>query len=201
MINVVNEFNMDDAASTIDRIPDLRTMTTDELRAVLSKLGLSFPLNFDGSFNRSAAISSIVNWRQEQGKEDLPTRKCRVTFHKSGNPSSGSYVFASINGRNFQAPFGKEVVVPEYMLKECIDRAQTTEYTFVKNMQGQTEVVESHTPLYPFTLLGYVEEAPKVAAIDVNAVIEEVLEDYTRQPIAVTLPTPKKRGRPRKDAN
>ena len=203
MINVANEFSMDNVVATIDRIPDLRTMTTDELRTVLNKLGLSYPTNFDGTFNRAAAISAIINWKQEQGKDSAPTRKCRVIFHRSGNPSSGSSVFASINGRNFQAPDGVEVCVPEYMIRECIDRAQVTEYTYAQDVNGKSRVVESHIPLYPYTLLGYVEdpvEEAKPTVASVNAAIEETLNEASRPTFEVVLPTPKKRGRPRKDA-
>jgi hypothetical protein len=75
------------------------------------------------------------------------------------NPSAGPYVFASLNEKTFQAPYEKEVVLPEYVLRECIDRAVTTNIVYEEDEFGRTKTKEQKTPLYPYTLVGYVEDS------------------------------------------
>lgn len=170
----------------------LTAATNDELRNYLFERRLHVPTNDDGQLLRGHAISMLHDWRQQYEAVDTG-RKCRVIFHASSNPSSGPYVFASINTKNFQAPYGKEVVVPEYMLRECIDRAVSTEYHSVKDELGRQYVKEVLVPVYPYTMLGYVEEEKQeepqapvdpVTLVEVPEISEEIMK--------------KRRGRPRK---
>lgn len=131
--------------------------TDVELRDALFQRGLAIPTTDDGKLIRKHALQMLHDWEQ-QFELATPKRKCRVIFHQSGNPSSGPYVFASINEKNFQAPFNKEVVVPEYMLRECIDRAQIVSYREERDEYNRPQVVEVRTPIYPYTFLGYVED-------------------------------------------
>ena len=133
-----------------------------ELRDQLFDRGLAVPLTEDNKLIRKQAVTLLQNWAQEH-ENDVKSRKCKVIFHQSGNPSSGPYVFASINDKNFQAPYNKEVIVPEYMLRECIDRAQIVSYRQERDEHNRNQLVEVRTPLYPYTFLGYVDEDELVA--------------------------------------
>lgn len=143
------------------------------LRDQLFQRGIKIPESDEGKLIRKHALQLLRNW--EQNYADMaPKRKCRVIFHTSSNPSSGPYVFASVNNKNFQAPYGKEVVIPEYMLRECIDRAQTITYITVKDEYNRDRIEEQRSPLYPYTFLGYVydELDDATACSDADAAAE-----------------------------
>ena len=142
-----------------------------------------------------------MDWRQEHAGVDPTTRKCRVIFHTSSNPSAGPYVFASVNNKNFQAPYGKEVVVPEYMLRECIDRAYTTSYQSKSDEFGRQSTVEVKIPTYPYTFLGYVEEQPD-GTEEVVPTPEQVTKMTEDSLNSIQIPEIVKRrpGRPRKNS-
>ena len=131
--------------------------TNDYLRDELFKRKLFIPTDDEGKLIRAHAITLLQEWETEHPYDKKP-RKCRVIFHHSMNPSAGPYVFASINEKNFQAPYEKEVIIPEYMLRECIDRAVTKSIVYEEDEFGRTQTVEHKTPVYPYTMLGYVEE-------------------------------------------
>nr|DAS94425.1 MAG TPA: hypothetical protein [Caudoviricetes sp.] len=146
------------AATTSKKLKKINYSGTDlELRDALFQRGLAIPLTEENQLIRAHALQMLRDWEQ-QHENEAPARKCRVIFHQSGNPSSGPYVYASINEKNFQAPFNKEVVIPEYMLRECIDRAQIVSYREEKDEYNRPVTVEVRTPIYPYTFLGYVEE-------------------------------------------
>lgn len=131
--------------------------TNDYLRDELFKRNLFIPTDDESKLIRQHAITLLQEWETTH-PYDEKQKKCRVIFHHSMNPSAGPYVFASINEKNFQAPYEKEVIVPEYMLRECIDRAVTTNIVYEEDEFGRTQTKEQKTPLYPYTMLGYVEE-------------------------------------------
>lgn len=131
--------------------------TNDYLRDELFKRKLFIPTDDEGKLIRAHAITLLQEWETEH-PYDQKQKKCRVIFHHSMNPSAGPYVYASINEKNFQAPYEKEVVIPEYMLRECIDRAVTKSIVYEEDEFGRTQTVEHNTPVYPYTMLGYVEE-------------------------------------------
>ena len=131
--------------------------TNDYLCDELFKRHLFIPTDDEGKLIRAHAITLLQEWETEH-PYDQKQKKCRVIFHHSMNPSAGPYVYASINEKNFQAPYEKEVVIPEYMLRECIDRAVTKSIVYEEDEFGRTQTVEHKTPVYPYTMLGYVEE-------------------------------------------
>lgn len=137
--------------------------SSDYLRDELFKRNLFIPTDDEGKLIRAHAISLLQDWESNH-PYDVKPRKCRVIFHHSMNPSAGPYVFASVNEKNFQAPYEKEVIVPEYMLRECIDRAVTTNIVYEEDEFGRTQTKEQKTPLYPYTMLGYVDEEESTTA-------------------------------------
>lgn len=132
--------------------------TSDYLRDELFKRNLFIPTDEEGKLIREHAISLLQDWEATHKYDEKP-RKCRVIFHHSMNPSAGPYVFASLNEKTYQAPYEKEVVLPEYVLRECIDRAVTTNIVYEEDEFGRTRTKEQKTPLYPYTLVGYVEDS------------------------------------------
>lgn len=117
---------------------DLNSASDMQIRDMLFERGLHIPLTEDNKLIRKHAVRLLMDWRQDHAGVDSTARKCRVIFHTSSNPSAGPYVFASVNSKNFQAPYGKEVIVPEYMLRECIDRAYTTSYQTQQDEFGRS---------------------------------------------------------------
>ena len=97
---------------------DLNSASDMQVRDMLFERGLHIPLTEDNKLIRKHAIRLLMDWRQDHASMNENARKCRVIFHTSSNPSAGPYVYASVNSKNFQAPYGKEVIVPEYMLRE-----------------------------------------------------------------------------------
>ena len=180
---------------------DLNTASDLQIRDMLFERGLHIPLTEDNKLIRKHAVSLLMNWRQEHAGVDPTTRKCRVIFHTSSNPSAGPYVFASVNNKNFQAPYGKEVVVPEYMLRECIDRAYTTSYQSKSDEFGRQSTVEVKIPTYPYTFLGYVEEQPD-GTEEVVPTPEQVIKMTEDSLNSIQIPeiVNRRPGRPRKNS-
>lgn len=137
--------------------------TSDYLRDELFKRRLFIPTDENGKLIREHAITLLQEWETTHSYDENK-RKCKVIFHHSMNPSAGPYVFASVNEKNFRAPYEKEVVVPEYMLRECIDRAVTTNIVYEEDEYGRMQTREQKTPVYPYTLLGYAEDNEPVTA-------------------------------------
>lgn len=139
-----------------------------DLLAELRERGRIAPLNEDGRVMRNECIRMLNDMDDLEAKHDIH-EKVRVIFHNSGNPSAGPYVFASINEKNFQAPYEQEVVIPKYFLTECIDRARTVVYEQVQT-PGQKLATPKYIPTYPYTILGPAveendtSEAPVLAA-------------------------------------
>ena len=81
--------------------------TSDYLRDELFKRNLFIPTDEEGKLIREHAISLLQDWEATHKYDEKP-RKCRVIFHHSMNPSSGPYVFASLNEKTYQAPYEKQ---------------------------------------------------------------------------------------------
>ena len=188
---------MDTTATYTDM--DLNNSSDMQIRDMLFQRGLSVPLTEDNKLIRRHAVSMLMDWRQDHAKADTSSRKCKVIFHSSSNPSAGPYVFASVNTHNFQAPYGKEVVVPEFMLRECIDRAYTTTYQSQQDEFGRQSSVEVRIPTYPYTFLGYVEEQPDGTEQVVPTLdqVGKMAEDATK--VELVMPVKRGPGRPRKN--
>lgn len=137
-----------------------------DLLAEMRERGRTAPLNEDGRVMRGECIRILTEMDDIEAKHDIH-EKVRVIFHNSGNPSAGPYVFASINEKNFQAPYEQEVVIPKYFLTECIDRARTVVYEQVQT-PGQKIATPKYIPTYPYTILGpaveETEDTPSVVA-------------------------------------
>lgn len=176
---------------------DLNSASDMQIRDMLFKRGLQIPLTEENKLIRNHAVRILQDWKQDHLKKE-DGRKCRVIFHNSASPSAGPYVYASVNTKNFQAPYGTEVVVPEYMLRECIDRAYTTTFQAVKDELGRETVVENHLPTYPYTFLGYVEEQPDGKEMFVPTADQVgVLMDNSLMDVSINFPK-RGPGRPRK---
>lgn len=153
----VNEADFERYPLTKEGFINYTKLSETEIMSVMRHRGLTPPLTEGGRLARSEAIARCIEWDGLQASCDV-TRKVRVIFHSSSNPSAGPYVFASINDKNFQCPFEKEVEIPEYMLRECIDRAKTITYEQVEDDRGRLTTKKFSTPVYPYTYLGVVEK-------------------------------------------
>ena len=122
--------------------------------------GLDIPLD-DGRLVRNIAIKTL----SKRAKESTPLsayRKMRVIFHRTGREAEAPYVFMSLNGTAFQAPYEVEVSLPEPVIRTCIDSAVVTEFDMkdFNQVTGSTNYVEKTIRAVPYTFLGY-EEAVK----------------------------------------
>lgn len=140
------------------------TLTNANLARELEELGLQIPTTFDGEFDRDKALAMRKAKLAEKAAEEKLQRKVRVIFNHSTNPNAGSYVFGSVNHHNFQAPYGIEVDIPEFLLRGAIDNAKTVTWERVSRPGGTEEIVRKETPVYPYTFIGYVEDLEKAAA-------------------------------------
>lgn len=132
---------------------EYKSLKDAELVAACRDRGIVPPMNEDGRVIRQEAIRLLKEKDELEAKHDTKERVW-VVFHNSGNPSAGPYVFASINEKNFQAPYEKKVCIPKYFLTECIDRAVTEKITKVQQMDGTFADVSTYIPTYPYTILG-----------------------------------------------
>lgn len=140
------------------------TGTNEQLHDALVDRGLFVP-SFEGKFDRKRAIRALQQW--EISHPDKPNRICRVTFSYSRDPSASmKYVQATINGKKWVFPYEKEVEVPEYVLKECIDRAVREEFAPLNASDdaepGKYKTIK--TKIYPYMFHGYVETETKEQA-------------------------------------
>lgn len=135
-----------------------------DLLAEMRERGRVAPINEEGRVLRTECIAILNEMDDLEAKHD-PSEKVRVIFHNSGNPSAGPYVFASVNEKNFQAPYEQEVVIPKYFLTECIDRARTTVYEQVQH-PGQKLSAPKYIPTYPYTILGPAVEKSSESSVE-----------------------------------
>lgn len=132
-----------------------------DLAAEMRERGKVAPLSEDGHILRKECIT-ILKELDEAARLNDTSERVRVIFHNSASPSAGPYVFASINEKNFQAPYEQEVTIPKYFLTECIDRARTIVYENVQT-PGVKSAEPKYIPTYPYTILGPAEESSKEA--------------------------------------
>lgn len=131
---------------------DYKTLKDAELMALCHERGITAPLSEEGRILRFEAMKMLREQDELAAKNDVSERVW-VVFHNSGNPSAGPYVYASINGKNFQAPYEKEVCIPKYFLTECIDRACTVERKYNLQEDGSMASTVKRIPTYPYTIL------------------------------------------------
>lgn len=128
------------------------TLKDAELIKACDDRGFVAPMNEDGRVIRTEAIRMLKTRDDTEAKNDVSERVW-VVFHNSGSPSAGPYVFASVNEKNFQAPYEKEVCIPKYFLTECIDRAFTIKRSYSIQADGSTASVVTKVPTYPYTVI------------------------------------------------
>ena len=128
------------------------TLKDAELIKACDDRNIIAPLNEEGRVIRAEAIRALKQRDDTEAKNDV-TERVWVVFHNSGSPSAGPYVFASINEKNFQAPYEKEVCIPKYFLTECIDRAQTIKRQYSIQADGSSASIVTRIPTYPYTIV------------------------------------------------
>ena len=128
------------------------TLKDAELIKACDDRSIIAPLNEEGRVIRAEAINALKQHDDTEAKNDV-TERVWVVFHNSGSPSAGPYVFASINEKNFQAPYEKEVCIPKYFLTECIDRAQTIKRQYSIQADGSSASIVTRIPTYPYTIV------------------------------------------------
>ena len=128
------------------------TLKDAELIKACDDRSIIAPLNEEGRVIRAEAIKALKQHDDTEAKNDV-TERVWVVFHNSGSPSAGPYVFASINEKNFQAPYEKEVCIPKYFLTECIDRAQTIKRQYSIQADGSSASIVTRIPTYPYTII------------------------------------------------
>lgn len=128
------------------------TLKDAELIKACDDRGFIAPMNEEGRVIRAEAIRMLKERDDTEAKNDVSERLW-VVFHNSGSPSAGPYVFASVNEKNFQAPYEKEVCIPKYFLTECIDRAATVKRSYSIQADGSVASVVTKIPTYPYTII------------------------------------------------
>lgn len=144
-------------------IEDYQKLKDAELASALRKRNLIPPFNEEGKLLRNEAIAILKDYDKIQVNQE---ERVWVVFQESNNPSAGPYVFASINDKNFQAPYNKKVCIPKYFLTECIDKAVTTTYTQVNQSDGSFTTVPHSVPVYPYTIIGPASDEDVIEALD-----------------------------------
>lgn len=133
-------------------------LKNNELHTLLHQRSLEAVLGDDGKLIRQIAVDKLKKWDAEN--EETPTRMCRAVFHKTGDEAALPYVFLALNGKTYQAPYDKEVVIPEHVLKACCDNAKRTTYRMdgIDKETGLVKYRKDTIHTQPYTILGYVEE-------------------------------------------
>lgn len=133
-------------------IEDYTKLKDAELIAACRDRAIVPPMNEEGRIIRPEAIR-ILKEKDELATMHDVSERVTVVFHNTGNPSAGPYVFASINEKNFQAPYEKKVSIPKYFLSECIDRAYTVRYEQKQQLDGTIGYNEIRNPVYSYTII------------------------------------------------
>lgn len=135
-------------------------MSDTELMNAMVEKGLEIPLD-NGKLVRLPTITALKA-HEEAARPLSSYRRMRVIFHRSGKEAEAPYVFMSLNGHATQAPYEKEVSIPEPVIRACIDNAVMTEYEMkdFDTATGSTKYDERVIRTVPYTFLGY-EDAHK----------------------------------------
>ena len=130
--------------------------TDAELYAYLRNYCLAVPENEKGKLIRDTAMRALISYQEMLMNEE--DRRVKVLFHKTGDPTQGEYVFIGHNGKGYQIPFDKEVVLPESVVKVCDDAVVTT---YKQSTLSDTDNIIHDTfdhKLYPYTVIDFMEE-------------------------------------------
>jgi hypothetical protein len=151
-------------------------MDDADLIRLLRQRKMHIPSLENGFLDKGTAVKHLNSYDRSRRQDE---ERVWVTFHESSHPSAGPYVFAAVNNKTIQVPFGKMVCIPKYFLTECIDRAVITEYKQEFMPDGRAKTTQHRIPTYPYTIHRVATE-------------EEVKE--------VTAEVRRKAGRPKKTA-
>lgn len=137
------------------------TGTDAYLRDQLSDRSLYIPVDENNRLLRNQAIRALREYETLHAKPN--TRKVRVTFTRSGNANAGNYIYVGLNNKNWQIPYDVEVVLPEYVLTEVIDRSVIIKNVYEENEHGVgSKKKEVKVTVYPYFKHGYVENDEEV---------------------------------------
>lgn len=137
------------------------TGTDAYLRDALSDRSLYIPVDANNQLLRNKAIRLLQDWETLNAKPN--NRKVRVMFTRSNNASAGNYIYVGINNKNWQIPYDVEVVIPEYILTEVIDRSvinKTVVEFDESNLRSRKRDIK--VTVYPYVKYGYVDEDEEV---------------------------------------
>ena len=129
--------------------------TDSELYKYLKHYCLEVPENEKGKLVRGEAVDILTKYQEMLRNEE--DRRMKVIFHKSGDPTQGEYVFIGHNGRGYQIPFDKEVVLPESVVRVCDDAVVVTYKQAATSSMGQITHDSFKHKLYPYTILSFVD--------------------------------------------
>lgn len=140
----------------------LDKLSNNELRVLLYENNLKPYLDDEGKLLREIAIRELqkANALRDQAEPVIKGRRVKVIFHKTGADASAPYVYAALNDYDFACPYEEEVIIPEKVLREVIDRAVKTDVIMKEKRgeDGQPLYEEHRVHTHPYTFLGYVEE-------------------------------------------
>lgn len=160
MVNKITEQQVAEVKQPETSTVNYTTLPNEVLMDELFKRGIDIPMSDDGKLVRKVAVQKLLKW-EEAAKPLNSYRKMRVVFHRSGRESEAPYVFLSLNGVAYQAPYEKEVELPEPVIRACVDNATIDEMEFTGEIDGQGRAIykENKIKSHPYTFLGYVEES------------------------------------------
>lgn len=134
---------------------NFQNLPDTELYKFLRNYCLEVPENDKGKLVRGEAIQSLLSYQEMLISEE--DRRMKVVFHKSGDPAQGEYVFIGLNGRGYQIPFDKEVVLPESVVRVCDDAKTTTFKQSSNSSLGQISHDSFEHKLFPYTIVEFMD--------------------------------------------
>ena len=136
-------------------------MKNNELRVLLieREIELSNVIDDDGKLIRKAAYAKLKKWDEEHPtpKKD---RMMKVVFHKTPEETAAPFVFLALNGKAYQAPFEKEVEIPETVIRACCDHAKRREFINTGETDENHRVIYNEVEIHtqPYTFIEYVDK-------------------------------------------
>ena len=132
------------------------TKETDvNLYKYLKHYCLDVPETEKGKLIRGEAVSILTEYQEMLMNEE--DRRVKVVFHKTGDPTQGEYVFIGLNGRGYQIPFEKEVVLPQSVIEVADNAVVTTYKQSARSSFGEITHDSFEHKLYPYTIISFME--------------------------------------------
>ena len=135
---------------------NFQTLPDAELYGFLKHYCLEVPENEKGKLIREQAVRTLIGYQNMLASEE--DRRVKVIFHKTGDPTQGEYVFIGLNGRGYQIPFDREVVLPESVVRVCDDSKVTTFKQSATSHMGEIVHDSFEHNLYPYTILEFMDD-------------------------------------------